>query len=67
MVELVQRISLRATIIRMEIGESIDIPSCTLGYASVRNRASLLGKEISRRYSVHFDKPSQLYQVTRHE
>ena len=63
---MVQKISMRATLVQMKAGESIHIPTRVRGYNSVRNCASLLGVEYpGRKYSVSVDRQANSYKVTR--
>lgn len=63
---MVQKISMRATLVQMKAGESIHIPTRVRGYNSVRNCASLLGVEYpGRKYSVSVDRQANSCKVTR--
>lgn len=62
---MVTRLSLRATVAEMEVGEVVRVPLKLRRYSSIRNTAALLGKELGRKYSVNVDRVSDLCRITR--
>ena len=65
--EVITKPAVRATLLKMEIGEMISIAFDVSKPHILRNCASILGTETGRRYSVHADRHIQMSQVTRHE
>ena len=64
--ELISTPNISATIAALEPGQSLTIPYGMVGSSnSLRNRASLLGEKMARRYSVHSDREARTYTVTR--
>ena len=57
--------SLRDRFREMEIGETTEVCIGCYGYTTVRTYASELGFMLGRRYSVHLDRESRNYQITR--
>lgn len=57
--------SLRATMRAMKIGDVMSISFGTRTHATVRNAASLLSLEMDRNYSVHINRETREYVITR--
>ncbi len=64
---LVQRTSVRATLIEMSVGETLGLAFDAIAYSTVRHYATALGVELERTYSVHLNRDNRTYEVTRHE
>ena len=63
---MVQKISMRATLVQMKPGECLTIPLQVRGWNSVRACASILGVDFpGRKYSVSVDREAQNCKVTR--
>lgn len=62
---MVSKISMRASMAEMNVGEVLNIPLGVRGYNSVRNCASLLGLSLGRKYSVSINRADGLSSVTR--
>lgn len=62
---MVQKESMRATLVEMEPQDVVSIPLEARKYNYVRNCASILGLQLSRRYSVSLDRESRCTKVTR--
>lgn len=64
--ELISRPSISATILALRPGQSLTLSFDMVGSSnSLRNRASLLGEKMGRSYSVHSDRETRTYTVTR--
>lgn len=64
--KLISTPNISATIAALELGQSLTIPYELVGSSnSLRNRASLLGEKMDRRYSVHSDREARTYTITR--
>lgn len=64
--ELITRPSISATIVALRPGQSLTLSFDMVGSSnSLRNRASLLGEKMGRSYSVHADRETRTYTVTR--
>ena len=62
---MVQKISMRATLVQMAPGESILIPLTLRTSNSVRNCASVLALDMGRKYTVSVDRIEGNCKVTR--
>ena len=63
---MVQKTSMRATLVQMEEGASLNIPLAERAYNSIRSCAAMLGVAYpGRKYSVSLDRASQSCKVTR--
>lgn len=63
---MVQTISVRATLIQMRVGQTIVIPTEMRSFSYVRHCAATLNMEFGRKYSVHLNRDSMQYEITRH-
>lgn len=66
-IQMISKISVRATLAVMKKGETIALPFSVCKYNTARNYASMLGLELKRRYSVHVTRGESTCKVTRHE
>lgn len=57
--------SLRGRLLEMKVRETIVVPLARYNSPTVRNYASLLGRDYGRRYSTHYDSAAQVHIVTR--
>ena len=64
---MVTKISIRATMADMEVGQTIAISLQLRNYNYIRNCASNVGITKSRKFSVHLDREANECKVTRHE
>lgn len=64
---MVFKISIRATMAQMTVGQTILVPVEMCAYATVRSYASVLGASMDRRYGVHRGKKATEYEITRYE
>lgn len=62
---MVQKISMRATLVQMKPGQEVTIPIRVRNSNSVRNCASTLGTDLGRKYSVSVDREARTCKVTR--
>jgi len=62
---MVSKLSLRATVAEMEVGEVVRVPLKLRRYSTIRNTAALLGQELGRKYSVKVDRVADLCKITR--
>lgn len=64
-IEFKPAVSLRASLIEMEPGETRGVRVESRSYAYVRHIASIVGMEHSRKYSVHLNQEEGQYEITR--
>lgn len=62
---LIQQVSVRATLIQMRVGQTITIPTEMRSFSYIRNCAATLNMEFDRKYSVHLNRETRQYEVTR--
>lgn len=59
--------SLRAQIVKMQVGEQLTIPVSDYGYTTIRSYASDLGFAYNRKYSTKRNRQERTYTIVRHE
>ena len=59
--------SLRAQIVRMQVGEQLTIPLTDYGYTTIRSYASELGFAYNRKYSTKRNRQARTYTIVRHQ
>lgn len=59
--------SLRAQIVRMQVGEQLTIPVTDYGYTTIRSYASDLGFAYKRKYSTKRNRQERTYTIVRNE
>lgn len=64
---MITKISIRATMAAMAIGQTITVPEEMCKYNTARNYASLLGMELQRRYGVHLLRDIRACEIKRYE
>lgn len=57
--------SLRAQIVRMQVGEQLTIPVTDYGYTTIRSYASDLGFAYDRKYSAKRNRQDRTYTIER--
>lgn len=57
--------SLRAQIVRMQVGEQLTIPVTDYGYTTIRSYASDLGFAYDRKYSAKRNRKDRTYTIER--
>ena len=62
---LIQQVSVRATLIQMRVGQTITIPTELRSFSYIRTCAATLNMEFDRKYSVHLNRETRQYEVTR--
>lgn len=59
--------SLRAQIVKLQVGEQLTIPVTDYGYTTIRSYASDLGFAYNRKYSTKRNRQERTYTIVRHE
>lgn len=59
--------SLRAQIVKMQVGEQLTIPVTDYGYTTIRSYASDLGFAYKRKYSTRRNRQERTYTIVRNE
>ena len=59
--------SLRAQIVKMQVGEQLTIPVTDYGYTTIRSYASDLGFAYNRKYSTKRNRQDRTYTIVRHQ
>jgi TusA-related sulfurtransferase len=59
--------SLRAQIVKMQVGEQLTIPVTDYGYTTIRSYASDLGFAYKRKYSTKRNRQERTYTIVRNE
>ena len=59
--------SLRARIIKMQVGEQLTIPVTDYGYTTIRSYASDLGFAYDRKYSAKRNRQDRTYTIIRNK
>jgi hypothetical protein len=59
--------SLRAQIVKLQVGEQLTIPVSDYGYTTIRSYASDLGFAYNRKYSTKRNRQERTYTIVRHE
>lgn len=57
--------SLRAQIVKMQVGEQLTIPVSDYGFTTIRSYASELGFAYDRKYSTKRNRQERTYTITR--
>lgn len=58
--------SLRAQIVKLQVGEQLTIPVTDYGYTTIRSYASDLGFAYDRKYSTKRNRLERTYTIVRH-
>ena len=59
--------SLRAQIVKMQVGEQLTIPMTDYGYTTIRSYASDLGFAYQRKYSTKRNRQERTYTIVRNK
>ena len=59
--------SLRAQIVKMQVGEQLTIPVAEYGYTTIRSYASDLGFAYNRKYSTKRNRQERTYTIVRNK
>ena len=59
--------SLRAQIVKLQVGEQLTIPVTDYGYTTIRSYASDLGFAYKRKYSTKRNRQERTYTIVRNE
>ena len=62
-----RKMSLRAQIVKMGVGEQLTIPVAEYGYTTIRSYASDLGFAYNRKYSTKRNRQERTYTIVRNK
>ena len=63
--QTVQTISLRGSVIALDVQDTVKVPFGVRSASYVRHIAAMVGMEMDRQYTVHTNREAKVYEITR--